>query len=129
LNASASTLFSRGPMPAGPVTPVPETFGILPMAAETSASTRSGSAPTFCTIGRTMPSAASRSAFKRCSGSIVCDDASSAMPCAACNASVALMVSLSSLMSLSPYGRQAPGRIVSAPRAVIAPFKPVPSVS
>jgi len=65
LNASEKTLLRRGPMPAGPCTPLPLTLGIASMAEVTSAPMRSGSAPTFCKIGRTTPLAASSSAFKK----------------------------------------------------------------
>src|SRR5947207_5947999 len=81
------------------------------MAASSCDASVSGRTPSLPRIGATVPSFCAISAWSRCSGSIAWWPRSLASDCAACSASCALTVSLSSLIAilLCAVGAPAPG--------------------
>src|SRR4026209_128527 len=80
--------------------PPPRTLGSFSISACTWRASVSGRAPSFASSGPTTPSCCCRSAWSRCSGSMAWWLPWSARACAACIASWALTVSLSSLISV-----------------------------
>ena len=84
------------------VRPPPCTFGSFVISACTWADTVSGRAPSLASSGLTTPSCCWSKASSRCSGSIAWWSCWSASDWAACTASCAFTVSLSSLISSFP---------------------------